>query len=107
LIIFGVSVWNGGGYYIEVFGRKYVSSTFHTTCCSLIFRFERELESLRKELAEATARSSGTVTPSEISRDPSQTDLAALITPALTDSGSSDSGSSLDVLTEEELKKDV
>ncbi|KAF8528917.1 hypothetical protein BU17DRAFT_37383 [Hysterangium stoloniferum] len=36
--IFAVSVWNGGGYYIEVFGRK----------------FERELEALRKELAEAT-----------------------------------------------------
>ncbi|KAF8761274.1 hypothetical protein RHS01_00803 [Rhizoctonia solani] len=33
------SVWNGGGFYIEVFGRK----------------FERELEALRKELAEATA----------------------------------------------------
>jgi len=39
LFIFAVSVWNGGGYYIEVFGRK----------------FERELEALRKELAEATA----------------------------------------------------
>jgi hypothetical protein len=24
LFIFSVSVWNGGGYYIEVFGRKYV-----------------------------------------------------------------------------------
>ena len=22
VLIFGVSVWNGGGYYIEVFGRK-------------------------------------------------------------------------------------
>lgn len=22
--IFSVSVWNGGGFYIEVFGRKYV-----------------------------------------------------------------------------------
>ncbi|QRV76620.1 membrane protein [Ceratobasidium sp. AG-Ba] len=50
LLIFSVSVWNGGGYYIEVFGRK----------------FERELESLRKELAEATAAgysSSGANTP--------------------------------------------
>jgi hypothetical protein len=27
LVIFGVSVWNGGGYYIEVFGRKYVQLT--------------------------------------------------------------------------------
>jgi len=41
LAIFSVSVWNGGGFYIEVFGRK----------------FERELEALRKELAEATGRS--------------------------------------------------
>ncbi|KAL9712760.1 hypothetical protein Ac2012v2_003997 [Leucoagaricus gongylophorus] len=40
LLIFAVSVWNGGGYYIEVFGRK----------------FERELEALRKELAETSAR---------------------------------------------------
>ncbi|KAI0347433.1 hypothetical protein BDW22DRAFT_1351871 [Trametopsis cervina] len=44
-VIFGVSVWNGGGFYIEVFGRK----------------FERELEALRKELAEATARTSPTL----------------------------------------------
>ncbi|KDQ06243.1 hypothetical protein BOTBODRAFT_60699 [Botryobasidium botryosum FD-172 SS1] len=44
--IFSVSVWNGGGFYIEVFGRK----------------FERELEALRKELAEASARS-GAATP--------------------------------------------
>ncbi|TBU32011.1 hypothetical protein BD311DRAFT_655358 [Dichomitus squalens] len=41
LFLFAVSVWNGGGFYIEVFGRK----------------FERELEKLRKELAEINARS--------------------------------------------------
>ncbi|KAL4082023.1 hypothetical protein V8B97DRAFT_148642 [Scleroderma yunnanense] len=41
ILIFAVSVWNGGGYYIEVFGRK----------------FERELEALRKELAENNHRS--------------------------------------------------
>ncbi|KAJ7477100.1 hypothetical protein B0H11DRAFT_1726499 [Mycena galericulata] len=41
ILILAVSVWNGGGFYIEVFGRK----------------FERELEALRKELAESTARS--------------------------------------------------
>ncbi|OJT13348.1 hypothetical protein TRAPUB_10114 [Trametes pubescens] len=41
LLLFAVSVWNGGGFYVEVFGRK----------------FERELEALRKELAEVTARS--------------------------------------------------
>ncbi|KAH8106295.1 hypothetical protein BXZ70DRAFT_919035 [Cristinia sonorae] len=46
--IFAVSVWNGGGFYIEVFGRK----------------FERELEALRKELAEAYARSSSPSSPS-------------------------------------------
>ncbi|KAK7471052.1 hypothetical protein VKT23_002467 [Stygiomarasmius scandens] len=40
IAIFGVSVWNGGGFYIEVFGRK----------------FERELEALRKELAEVMER---------------------------------------------------
>ncbi|KAJ7237195.1 hypothetical protein B0H12DRAFT_1026481 [Mycena haematopus] len=46
LFILSVSVWNGGGFYIEVFGRK----------------FERELEALRKELAESNARS-GIETP--------------------------------------------
>jgi hypothetical protein len=25
IAIFAVSVWNGGGFYIEVFGRKYVA----------------------------------------------------------------------------------
>ena len=25
LLLFSVSVWNGSGFYIEVFGRKYVS----------------------------------------------------------------------------------
>jgi len=48
LFIFSVSVWNGGGFYIEVFGRK----------------FERELEALRKELAESASRS-GAATPAE------------------------------------------
>jgi len=46
-LIFAVSVWNGGGFYIEVFGRK----------------FERELEALRKELAEATASRSENSSP--------------------------------------------
>ncbi|KAJ8589894.1 hypothetical protein M405DRAFT_737856 [Rhizopogon salebrosus TDB-379] len=41
IIIFSVSVWNGGGFYIEVFGRK----------------FERELEALRKELADSSNNS--------------------------------------------------
>ncbi|THH20281.1 hypothetical protein EW146_g1039 [Bondarzewia mesenterica] len=54
LLIFSVSVWNGGGFYIEVFGRK----------------FELELETLRKELAEAnlrSGRSSPTVVPEDMS----------------------------------------
>jgi len=46
-LLFGVSVWNGGGFYIEVFGRK----------------FEKEMEALRKELAEMSA--SRAVTPAE------------------------------------------
>ncbi|KAG2071950.1 hypothetical protein BDR04DRAFT_1097613 [Suillus decipiens] len=58
LFIFSVSVWNGGGFYIEVFGRK----------------FERELEALRKELADSSnnnnncnrsGRSSPTLTDGE------------------------------------------
>jgi len=40
-VIFAASAWNGGGYYIEVFGRK----------------FERELDVLRKELAVAQSQS--------------------------------------------------
>jgi hypothetical protein len=56
MFIFSVSVWNGGGFYIEVFGRK----------------FERELEALRKELADSSnnngsrsGRSSPTYTDGE------------------------------------------
>ncbi|KAF8914131.1 hypothetical protein CPB84DRAFT_1758490 [Gymnopilus junonius] len=64
LLIFSVSVWNGGGFYIEVFGRK----------------FERELEALRKEIAESSARasSSGTSTPGTLSRGSSSNDLSNL-----------------------------
>ncbi|KAH9988113.1 hypothetical protein BJV74DRAFT_773594 [Russula compacta] len=57
LFLLGVSVWNGGGFYIEVFGRQ----------------FERELEALRKELAEAQSksqRSSPTMDPSEAESEP-------------------------------------
>ncbi|KAI0252850.1 hypothetical protein BJV78DRAFT_273058 [Lactifluus subvellereus] len=55
LIILCVSVWNGGGFYIEVFGRK----------------FERELEALRKELLEAQSkRSSPILDPSEAESEP-------------------------------------
>ncbi|KIM83878.1 hypothetical protein PILCRDRAFT_818889 [Piloderma croceum F 1598] len=63
--IFSVSVWNGGGFYIEVFGRK----------------FERELEALRKELADTTARS-GRSSPNSLDTahgGPSDEDL---LTPA-------------------------
>ena len=59
LLIFAVCVWNGGGFYIEVFGRKYVfERLFYGTRADIVDRFERELENLRKELAEAYARSS-------------------------------------------------
>ncbi|RDB20515.1 hypothetical protein Hypma_012426 [Hypsizygus marmoreus] len=61
IALFSVSVWNGGGFYIEVFGRK----------------FERELEALRKELAESTARS-GQTTPSDNGRTRSESDLSTL-----------------------------
>lgn len=66
LFIFSVSVWNGGGFYIEVFGRKCVNKQltvpgYGTKFNSLIYRFERELEALRKELADVTR--SGTSTP--------------------------------------------
>ncbi|TCD66833.1 hypothetical protein EIP91_000911 [Steccherinum ochraceum] len=50
MVLFSVCVWNGGGFYIEVFGRK----------------FERQLEALRKELAEAYARSSSSAPTSPI-----------------------------------------
>lgn len=67
IFIFAVSVWNGGGFYIEVFGRKYVTLTrrpagqqFMISAC----RFERELEALRKELAEGTHSRSNSVTSS-------------------------------------------
>ncbi|KAJ6538968.1 hypothetical protein B0H19DRAFT_1269345 [Mycena capillaripes] len=64
ILILAVSVWNGGGFYIEVFGRK----------------FERELEALRKELAESTARSglSTPVTTPGLSRGPSEDDLSSV-----------------------------
>lgn len=45
------------------------------------FRFERELEALRKEIAESAAKSvgtSGTSTPGSLSRGSSHTDLQAL-----------------------------
>jgi hypothetical protein len=71
LFIFSVCVWNGGGFYIEVFGRKYVSSLPHLSRVSdnLLSRFERELEALRKELAEATARTSPTLAPQSDAED--------------------------------------
>ncbi|KAJ6627452.1 hypothetical protein B0H10DRAFT_1994623 [Mycena sp. CBHHK59/15] len=65
ILILSVSVWNGGGFYIEVFGRK----------------FERELEALRKELAESTARSSGRSSPVStpgLSRGPSEDGLSSV-----------------------------
>ncbi|KAF8076039.1 hypothetical protein FPV67DRAFT_1558595 [Lyophyllum atratum] len=70
ITIFAVSVWNGGGFYIEVFGRK----------------FERELEALRKELAEATARS-GVSTPGSLSLNQSDSELSSLDDSPVTSNG--------------------
>ncbi|KAF9075919.1 hypothetical protein BDP27DRAFT_1314726 [Rhodocollybia butyracea] len=63
ICIFSVSVWNGGGFYIEVFGRK----------------FERELEALRKELAESAQARSGRSTPTDdsLSRFTSEDNLSS------------------------------
>jgi hypothetical protein len=84
IVIFGVSVWNGGGYYIEVFGRK----------------FERELEALRKELAESTARS-GRSSPDDTSPRISHQTLPLL--PTVISASDSDSSS----VTSLEAKKDL
>ncbi|KAI0027293.1 hypothetical protein K488DRAFT_81179 [Vararia minispora EC-137] len=64
LVCFSVSVWNGAGFYIEVFGRK----------------FERELEALRKELAEANQRSSPQASPALTADD---TDTSTPVSPIL------------------------
>ena len=85
LVMFAVSVWNGGGFYIEVFGRKCVLSPFSrsaTYSYNHVRRFERELEALRKELADATARS-GHSSPTDSyvpshSTGPSDEELVAL-----------------------------
>lgn len=94
IFIFAVSVWNGGGFYIEVFGRK----------------FERELEALRRELAESTARSSGSSTPTTISSGPSETDLTAMVSaskqPGPASDISEDSPTSLDPTLNLDFKKD-
>lgn len=60
------------------------------------FRFERELEALRKEIAESAAKptgTSGTSTPGSLSRGSSHTDLQAL-------SEDSESSDSLEVLSD-------
>jgi len=82
LLIFSVSVWNGGGFYIEVFGRK----------------FERELEALRKELAEATAAGypgSGVSTPQRQGHPASPPRGGTSVSSDLDESSSSASGSPL------------
>ncbi|KAI0092436.1 hypothetical protein BDY19DRAFT_983147 [Irpex rosettiformis] len=95
--LFSVSVWNGGGFYIEVFGRK----------------FERELEALRKELAEASARASPTLSAQLDAED----DLSTVVgSPALsvTSLGKSPQASNVELPSEtipavnekDETKKD-
>ncbi|KAF9224327.1 hypothetical protein BS17DRAFT_879828 [Gyrodon lividus] len=82
ILIFAVSVWNGGGFYIEVFGRK----------------FERELEALRKELAEnsgRSGRSSPTLTDAEsLTNTPYMNNEKSL--PPIDDSLANEGGASAD-----------
>jgi hypothetical protein len=65
VVIFAVSAWNGATFYVEVFGRKYVSPPLYLLMFSgmtdTFARFEKELEKLRKEmeLASATGSLSG------------------------------------------------
>lgn len=54
---------------------EYLFGLANNSSHSKSLRFERELEALRKELAESTARSSGSSTPTTISSGPSETDL--------------------------------
>ncbi|KDR68975.1 hypothetical protein GALMADRAFT_282846 [Galerina marginata CBS 339.88] len=62
LLIFSVSVWNGGGFYIEVFGRK----------------FERELEALRKEIAASAERAASASPASSPTSEPYRVGALAL-----------------------------
>lgn len=48
IVVFCVATWNGASFYVEVFGRK----------------FERELESLRREMEQMSATQSSVATPS-------------------------------------------
>lgn len=84
LAIFSVSVWNGGGFYIEVFGRKCVIChlRFYKPINNLI-RFERELDALRKELAEATARSGRSSPTSDALGFASDDDVSTLGSPTM------------------------
>ena len=81
IFIFAVSVWNGGGFYMEVFGRKYVFPSLRLVdpqCLIPKYRFERELEALRKELAEGTHSRSNSVTSSPTLAPQDDDDLTTL-----------------------------
>jgi len=71
-----------------------------------VSRFERELEALRKEIAESAARSSGRDTPnaSDLSRNQSHNDLTYILQHAPDSSSSSDSNGEASPL---ESKKDL
>lgn len=78
----------------------------------LLSRFERELEALRKEIAESSARSSsgpsGSSTPGTLSRGSSHTDLLSLNTRVQSgDALDSGSESSSDSTPPAESKKDI
>jgi hypothetical protein len=81
---------------------EYLFGLANNSSHSKSLRFERELEALRKELAESTARSSGSSTPTTISSGPSETDLTSMVSaskqPAPASDISEDSPTSLDPL---------
>jgi len=91
LFILGITVWNGSGFYIEVFGRKYVLIFTFWHLLTTRFRFERELEALRKEIAEST-RANGIDTPTDLSRTGSLSDLSSLLSNGSSSSESGDNG---------------
>ncbi|KAF9468803.1 hypothetical protein BDZ94DRAFT_1244626 [Collybia nuda] len=91
ILIFSVSVWNGGGFYIEVFGRK----------------FERELEALRKELAESTARSGHSTPEQRTSQGPNEAEFSSMGSSPIMVGGDLQSITPLELSPKMDTKKDL
>jgi hypothetical protein len=70
----------------------YVRLIFTFGTNSRIFRFERELEALRKEIADST-RANGLDTPNNLSRSGSQSDLSFILNNGSSSSESGDNDS--------------